>query len=75
MSKFVNPYARIAELETALERIVQWNPEPDWKKAAELLKTGGITLDAVSANCMRHVVERVGEIARYALQDKDAHHE
>lgn len=66
-------------LEEALERIVQWSeaypldvfPEPDWKRAAELLKAGSITLDAVSAHCMRHVIEGVGKIARTAL-DKDA---
>jgi hypothetical protein len=59
----------------ALQRIVQWSeaypldifPEPNWPKAAELLKAGGITLDAVSASCMRHVVKGVGNIAREAL--------
>ena len=62
-------------LEEALQRIVQWSeaypldifPEPDWKKAAALLTAGGLTLDAISASCMRHVVEGVGEIAREAL--------
>lgn len=70
---------RIEQLEEALHHIVQWSeayplkvfPEPDWKKAAELLKAGGVTLDAVSAHCMRHVIEGVGKIARAAL-DKDA---
>lgn len=60
----------------AMERIEQWAqayplavfPEPNWERAAELLKAGGITLDAVSAARMRHVVEGVGEIAREALQ-------
>lgn len=69
---------RIEALEEALERIVQWSeaypldifPEPDWKRAAELLDAGGITLDAISVSCMRHVVEGVGKIARAAL-DKD----
>ena len=67
---------RIEELEYALQQIVQWSeaypknifPEPDWKRAAELLNAGGITLDAVSAHCMRHVVDGVGKIAREALQ-------
>lgn len=66
---------RIDELIEALQRIVQWSeaypidifPEPDLKKARELLAAGGITLDAVSAHCMRHVVEGVGKIAREAL--------
>jgi hypothetical protein len=70
---------RIEELEAALQRIVQWSeaypldifPEPDWKKARSLLEAGGITLDAVSAHCMRHVIEGVGKIAGAAL-DKDA---
>ncbi len=34
-------------------------PEPDLKRAAELLKAGGMTLDAVSASNMRHVVSRL----------------
>ena len=59
----------------ALHKIESWSraypldifPEPDWKRATELLKAGGITMDAVSAHCMRHVVEGVGEIARAAL--------
>lgn len=66
---------RIDELTEALQRIVQWSeayplnifPEPDFEKAAELLKAGGITLDAISASNMRHVVEGVGKIARDAL--------
>jgi hypothetical protein len=66
---------RIDELIEALQRIVQWSeaypidifPEPDLKKARELLAAGGITLDAVSAHAMRHVIEGVGKIARDAL--------
>ena len=66
---------RIDELTEALTRIQQWSeaypldifPEPDLKKARELLKAGGITLDAISAHCMRHCVEGVGKIAREAL--------
>lgn len=64
-----------SDLVKALEKILQWSeayplsvfPEPDFKKAAELLKAGGITLDAVSVSCMRYVVEGVGDIARAAL--------
>lgn len=66
---------RIDELEEALHRIVQWSeaypldifPEPDLKKARALLEAGGITLDSISAHCMRHVVEGVGKIASAAL--------
>lgn len=59
----------------ALQSIVSWSeayplqvfPEPDLKKARALLEAGGITLDSISAHCMRHVVVGVGEIARKAL--------
>jgi len=37
-------------------------PEPDLVKAAELLKAGGMTLDAVSANMARHVLKGVADI-------------
>ena len=63
-------------MQEALERIVSWSeaypldifPEPDMKRARELLAAGGITLDAVSAYCMRHVISGVGEIAREAIR-------
>ena len=66
---------RIEELEEALHKIESWSrayplkviPEPDFKKAAELLAAGGMTLDAISASNMRHVIEGVGKIAREAL--------
>jgi hypothetical protein len=67
---------RAERYEEALQQILQWSeayplaifPEPDWKKAAQLLKAGGMTLDVISASCMRHVVEGVGRIAREALE-------
>jgi hypothetical protein len=67
---------RVEKFEDALRRIVQWSeaypldifPEPDYKKAAALLQAGGMTLDAISASSMRHVVEGVGKIAREALE-------
>lgn len=70
--------AEAERLEAALERIEQWSraypltvfPEPDLPKAAEVLKANGMTLDAISAHAMRHVVEGVGKIARDALQDE-----
>ena len=66
---------KIERLEGALYSIQQWSeayplavfPEPDLKKARILLEAGGITLDAISAHCMRHCVEGVGKIAREAL--------
>jgi hypothetical protein len=42
-------------------------PEPDFKKAQELLKAGGMTIATISASNMRHVVKRVSEIAKDAL--------
>jgi hypothetical protein len=70
---------RIELLREALEKIDSWSrgypidifPEPDLVKARALLEAGGITLDAVSASCMRHCVERVGEIARLALHETE----
>jgi hypothetical protein len=51
----------IDQLRAALEQIESWSraypldvfPEPDFKKAAELLAVGGITLDAICASNMR----------------------
>lgn len=62
-------------LRTSLGEIDAWSrayplkvfPEPDFKKASEVLKAAGMTLDAISASNMRHVVEGVGKIARSAV--------
>jgi len=59
----------------AIEKVLSWAaaypisvfPEPDLKKAHELLKAGGMTLDAVSARAMRHVLKGVLGIMREAL--------
>ncbi len=64
------------DLLEALQRIAQWGdaypldifPAPDWETARAGLKAVGITLDAVSAANMRHVVEGVGKIAKAALK-------
>jgi hypothetical protein len=71
--------ARNTKLEDALQRIQQWSeayplavfPELDFKTARELLEAGGITLDAVSASCMRHAIEGVGQIASEALLNSE----
>lgn len=63
------------QMREGLAKIDQWSrayplkvfPEPDFKKAHQLLKAGGMTIDAISASAMRHVVEGVGKIARAAL--------
>lgn len=39
-------------------------PEPDLKRAAEVLKADGMTLDAISASNMRHVVSKIAPKAR-----------
>jgi hypothetical protein len=65
-------------LRAALEQIELWSsaypltafPEPDFKKAHRLLQAGGMTLDAISADTIRHVVKGVGNIARRALEEK-----
>ncbi len=62
-------------LTEAHECIVRWSesypldvfPEPDMGYAQALLAHGGMTLDAISAYAMRHVVEGVGEISRAVL--------
>ncbi len=67
---------KLEKMEEALWRIKQWSEaypldiflEPDLKKARALLEAGGMTLDSISAHCMRHVVEGVGKIAREALE-------
>jgi hypothetical protein len=67
---------RCEQLEGALQSIVLWSeayplkvfPEPDLRKARQLLEAGGISLDRISAHCMRHAVVGVGEIARRALK-------
>ena len=66
---------RLDELIEALVKIANWSdayplkvfPEPDLKKARALLEAGGMTLDSISASCIRHVVEGVGKIAKDAL--------
>lgn len=44
-------------------------PEPDFVLAAKLLKAGGLTLDAVSASNMRHVLTGIQGLVSEALKD------
>ena len=82
----VNVQTRIVALEAerdalreALRRIVEWAdayprdifPEPDWRKARNALEGFGLTLGAISAANMRHVIKGVGQIARAALKASD----
>ncbi len=68
---------RIAELEQALTHIDTWAkaypleafPKPDLKRAAEVLKAAGMTLDAISADNMRHVLNGIKDIVGDALKN------
>jgi len=68
--------SEVEEAREALEKIADWCnayplsifPEPDMAKAATLLKAGGITLDAVSASNMRHVLKGVSGIVAAAIR-------
>jgi hypothetical protein len=65
----------IEQLREALRRIDEWSraypieafPEPDLKRANQILEAGGMSIDGISASAMRHVTEGVGRIARVAL--------
>jgi hypothetical protein len=62
----------------ALRRIAAWADaypitvfrKPDLKRAHEVLTAAGMTLDAISADAIRHVVEDVGRIAKEALNNE-----
>jgi len=68
---------RVDELAEGLRKIVSWSeaypldifPEPDFKKAHEVLRANEMTIDAISASVARHTVEGVGKIARAAMHD------
>ena len=63
----------------ALEEIKTWSeayplnifPEPDFKKAHEVLKSNGMTLDSISASSMRHVLNGMIHIVNRALKAKE----
>ena len=71
--------AKLSKMEEALEKIIQWSeaypldvfPEPDFEKVAKVLKDNGMTLAAVSASNMRHVITEVAGMAREALAGDD----
>jgi hypothetical protein len=64
--------------EDLLHRIKSWAqayplsifPEPDFKKAHEVLTANGITLDAISASNMRHVITQVQKMVDDALGEQ-----
>jgi len=55
-----------------LNKIEQWVeayplevfPKPDMKEVAKVLKDNGISIDAVSAYCMRHVLNGIKDIIK-----------
>ncbi|EKD40808.1 MAG: hypothetical protein ACD_74C00158G0007 [uncultured bacterium] len=59
----------------ALQRIANWQkayplevfPEPDLKRAHEVLKAAGMGLDGISASNMRHVLGGIKEIVENGL--------
>lgn len=59
----------------ALRSIKNWSeayplevfPEPDFKKAAVVLKDAGMTVDAISASNMRHVLSGIKDIVDAGL--------
>ena len=64
---------KICDLEDTLHSIKNWcqaYPETafkeptkeDWKTAARVLKENGLTIDAISASNMRHVLKGIQEI-------------
>jgi hypothetical protein len=61
---------QVDELEDKQQTVRNWIkaypldifPEPDFSKVRELLANGGITLDAVSASNMRHVLVGIEKI-------------
>ena len=62
--------SQVEEMSEKLRKIRQWCeaypldvfPEPDFKKAAKVLKDNDMTLDAISASSMRHVLTGVKNI-------------
>lgn len=68
--------AKLDRYESALRRISEWGrayplerfPEPDLERAKQVLEANGISLGAISASAMRHVIDRVAQIADAALE-------
>jgi len=46
-------------------------PKPDLKKAAKVLKEAGMTLDAISADAIRHVLGGIKNIVTEALKENN----
>lgn len=67
--------ARVVAYDDTFQQITSWInaypldifPEPDFKKAHELLTANGMTLDSISASNMRHVLKGIQKIIDTAL--------
>ena len=67
--KYEEEIGRLGEI---LREIDNWTkaypleafPKPDLKRAARVLKENGMTLDAISADNMRHVLDGIREIIK-----------
>lgn len=66
----------VERLRGALEKLQAWAdaypltafPEPNFARAHELLQAGGMTLDAISASNMRHVIGGVRKLVDEGLK-------
>lgn len=69
---------RKVDVEALIEELEQWQraypldmfPEPDLERAAEILSDHGMTLDAISASNMRHVVDKIVPPVLAVLKDQ-----
>lgn len=70
---------RAERFKNALQELQQWvnaypldiYPEPNFRLAAKVLTDAGLSLDAISASNMRHVLTRVEEITRAVLNENE----
>jgi len=77
LTRLSNAFDEIAKLRDTLERIDIWVkaypldvfPKPDLNRAAEVLRASGITLDAISADAMRQVLDGIKNIVEQALKE------
>jgi len=77
MEQATNDKRLIEELEKILREIKDWAnaypievfPKPDLQKAAKVLKEAGMTLDSISADAMRHVLEGIKDKVEQALKE------
>jgi hypothetical protein len=63
--QLINGYVRLQNWSDAYPLKVF--PKPDLKKAAKVLKDAGMTLDSISADNMRHVLEGIKDIIAESL--------